>query len=177
MSADGPHSSSQHGLAAVHNVQVQALPQHAAGVPIVRATPLAGSSVAERHEAGGCWSPQLPFGSASCNHKNGITIELGAGGQQGGGAVRLGTAHYVAADGGTHQPLGAGAVPLRSALKSSKANDPLDFYLIKLDVATLGIQTTPADKCKRQPFITHQSDSSEVATPITTPNTYRPTTA
>ena len=39
----------------------------------------------------------------------------------------------------------------------------------ELDVATSGIQTIPADKCKRQPSITHQSDSSEVATPFTTP--------
>ena len=46
----------------------------------------------------------------------------------------------------------------------------------ELDVATLGIQTTPADKCKRQPFITHQPDSSEVATPFTTPNAYQPAT-
>ena len=79
MSAGGPHSSSQHGLAAVHNVQVHASPQKGAGAVCVQATPLVDSAgVAALHSASGCYSPQLPPRSKGSGHPIGSTVPLGA---------------------------------------------------------------------------------------------------
>ena len=73
-------------------------------------------------------------------------------------------------------PVWMGLVLVLQNTQGSPVGGGEEQTLTELDVATLGIQTTPADKCKRQPFTTHQPDSSEVATPFTTPNAYQPAT-
>ena len=81
------------------------------------------------HSASGCYSPQLPPRSKGSGHPIGSTVKLGAetNNQQDGRAVRWGTAHYVAADNGTHQPPGGEEVPLRSALVPPPPRNPQDF--------------------------------------------------
>ena len=117
-------------------LNVQASPQKGAGAVCVQATPLADpAGVAALHIAGGCYSPPPPHRSTRINYPNGSTIKLGAdtngdSHQHDGRRVDFGTASYVAAGNGPHQPPGGGAVPLHSALVPPPPRNPLDFYLV-----------------------------------------------